>query len=72
MKNIVILIFCILLNKLRIFIPLISYILPTDKKHNRMYLINKKIFINNKVNYLPNVIFYKILLKTTSTNRLKK
>ncbi|EXE27322.1 hypothetical protein J569_1284 [Acinetobacter sp. 907131] len=57
MKNIVILIFYILLNKITAIYFTIFYILPTDKKYNQMYLKNKKILCNNKVNYLPNVIF---------------
>lgn len=57
MKNIVILIFYILLNKIMAIYFTIFYILPTDKNHNPTHLKNKKISCNNKVNYLPNVIF---------------
>ncbi len=57
MKNMVILIFYILLNKIMAIYFTFFYILPTDKNHNPTHLKNKKISCNNKVNYLPNVIF---------------
>lgn len=37
--------------------PYIFYILPNDKKSQSINDKNKKTSFNNKVNYLPNVIF---------------
>ncbi len=58
MKNIVILIFCILLNKIMdIYSPNFFIFYQLIKIQSNVFKKNKKIFCNNKVNYLPNVIF---------------